>query len=65
MIKIGIVNAVNGTKARVWFPADRMMSDWLTVVQRGEPWTPEIGTAVICAFAEGFNADGYVLGVTG
>ena len=27
-------------------------------------WIPEVGDAVLCLYAEGFNADGYILGGT-
>ena len=27
-----------------------------------KPWFPEIGDTVLCIFASGFNADGYVIG---
>ncbi len=78
VIRIGIVSDVNGAedKARVRFPAENIVSDWLQIV-RPPPFAAEaennveinfyrlpyeVGTPVICVYAPGFNQDGYILG---
>lgn len=63
MVKVGTVSAVSANTARVFFPDTRMMSDWLHILRQTEEWTPEINDPVLCLYPDGFNADGYVLGV--
>lgn len=62
MVKIGKVVDTDGNKVRVHFPETQIVSDWLSVVQRGEEWMPSIGSIVLCLFDDTFNGDGYVIG---
>lgn len=65
-LRIGkVINVdADNRRARVLFPDSGLVSDWLTVVQRSDDWAPEIDNVVLCLYGYGFNADGYILGVT-
>ena len=65
-LRIGkVINVdADNRRARVLFPDSELVSDWLTVVQRSDDWVPEIDDVVLCVYGYGFNADGYILGVT-
>lgn len=66
IVRIGTVTAVNSSEktVRVLFPEEEIVSDWLTVVQRGEKWLPSVNDPVLCLYNDGTDGDGYVLGVT-
>ncbi|MGN0444252.1 MAG: hypothetical protein ACI4F5_06540 [Acutalibacteraceae bacterium] len=64
LIRTGTVTAVSGRSVRVHFPEDGIVSDWLKVVQNSDTgFMPTVGDSVLCIYASGFNADGYVIGV--
>lgn len=62
IIQIGIVTEISGTKAKVTFPATSITSDWLSVIDRGDEWTPEIGNSVLVIFVPVGDSDGFILG---
>ncbi|MGN1117969.1 MAG: hypothetical protein ACI4RU_05100 [Acutalibacteraceae bacterium] len=64
ILRTGTVTAISGRSVRVRFIEDNMVSDWLKVVQNSDTgFMPNVGDSVLCIYAAGFNADGYVLGV--
>ncbi|GEM_PF-6957790 len=57
-LRIGKVTKVNGGRVKVHFEDVNIESDWLACVNGVQ----SVGTVVLCAFASGFNGEGYVLG---
>jgi phage baseplate assembly protein gpV len=62
IIQIGVVVALSGMKAKVTFPATSITSDWLSVIDRGDEWAPEIGNSVLVIFVPVGDSDGFILG---
>ncbi|MCL2487762.1 MAG: phage baseplate assembly protein V [Oscillospiraceae bacterium] len=64
MVRIGTVRATDEikNKARVWYDAMGMMSGWLYVTKRGEPWMPQIDDCVLVLCIPVLNGDGFILG---
>ena len=64
MIRIGEVVAISGTKVRVLYRDDNIVSDWLSTVKGAETSrTYSVGETVLCLYSDNFNSDGFVMGV--
>lgn len=74
-LRIGQVSSVNPAthSARVFFPDEKIVSDWLKVVKSPPtvtasvavtvaPWMPNINDVVLAVYNDEFNADGFILG---
>ncbi len=63
-MRIGTVQEVGyDNTVRVYFPDDALMSGPLHVLRQGDEWLPEINDTVIVIYPDGFNSEGYILGV--
>ena len=62
-MRIGTVQEVTYNTVRVFFHEDGIMSGELHVLRTSEAWMPNINDRVLVIYPDGFNSEGYVLGV--
>jgi phage baseplate assembly protein gpV len=64
LVRVGIVSAVSGRKARVTFEDTGMTSDWLSVLQQYESTyrMPKPGDRVVALYLPVLDGDGFILG---
>ena len=63
-MRIGIVQEVApDNTVRVYFPDDALMSGPLHVLRQSDEWLPDINDSVLVIYPDGFNSEGFILGV--
>lgn len=67
IVRVGTVTAVDAKarKARVLYEDMGFSSDWLAVLQNGQPntWLPKINDTAVVLYLPVWQGDGYILGV--